>query len=254
MKIRTIIVILLLVFFTSCKYISGKSIYMSDSNYVEQNRKYSPDKSMLILEYSLDHGAIGYGGGGIAILKIDDLSKNLVQFNLPENLIKAEWVDNKNISARIDIIPFIRSGKQSVINDTEINDTEINGVKVKVTPFDYIDDNYHLEIEHRESSPDGKLELVAYRYLADRNSLNFIHISVVNQGEKIPRYGNYYIADMFSDRILYGTWSKENTLIFYTNSLDAQSIKYLFVHNKPDVKFEIITDDTRYGSKYLWTK
>ena len=95
---------------------------------------------------------------------------------------------------------------------------------------------------------------MAYRYIEDRNSLNFIHVSVINKGEKIPKYGNYFIADMHSDRILYGTWSKENTLLFYTNSHDTELIKYFFVHDKPDVKFEVITDDAQYRSKYRWVE
>lgn len=245
---RKITYILILIFLTSCNYASSQ-VFMIDKDFVEHSRQYSPDKSMFILSYGFDHGAFGYGNGGNTVLKTSDISKNLRQFDLPSNLIQVKWIDNKTISARIDIIPFVRSGE-----NVEIKDTEINGVKVKVSPFDYIEDEYHLEIEHRETSPNGQLELVAYRYLKDRNNLNFIHISIINKGEPIPKYGNYFIADMQSDRILNGTWSKDNTLLFYSNSTDAQYIQYYFVHNKPDTKFEIITDDSRYGSKYRWMK
>jgi hypothetical protein len=244
-KIKYFLVFILL---TSCNCISSQ-VFMTDKDFVENNRQYSPDKSMFILDYSLDTGAFGFGGGGNAVLKLSDTSKNLKQFDLPDNLIEIKWIDNKLISARIDIIPFMRSGKKF-----EIRDTEINGVKVKVSPLDYIEDDYHLEIVHRETSPNEQLELVAYRYLKDDSNLNFIHISVINKGESIPKYGNYFIGDMESDRVLNGTWSKNNTLLFYSNSTNAQYIKYYFVHNKPDIKYEVITDNALYGNKYRWMR
>ena len=85
------------------------------------------------------------------------------------------------------------------------------------------------------------------------SSLNFIHISVIHKGEKVPKYGNYYIADMSSDRILYGTWTKDNTLVFYSNSMYADHAKYFFVRNRPNIKYEIIVDDRRFAAKHRWT-
>ena len=234
-------------FLAACKSIVSDGVFVSDKDFVESRRVYSPDKTMLILDYAVDHGAFGYGKGGTAVLRVTDLDKNLRQFNLPDALIRSEWVDNKTISARVDIFPFIRKGETPPISDVEVN-----GIKVKVTPFDYIESDYHLEIEHRETSPDGKLELIAYRYIKDRGSLNFIHVSVIEKGKQIPKYGNYFIADMFSDRILYGTWSKDNSLLFYSNNLYAQDVEYFFVQGKPDIKYEVITDDQTYGSKYRW--
>ena len=76
------------------------------------------------------------------------------------------------------IHPSIRAGRRIKITDTKIND-----VFVKVSHLDYIDPDYHLRIEHRETSPDGKYELIAYWYLKDDHNLNFIHISVIPQGE-----------------------------------------------------------------------
>lgn len=246
---QKIAVVLILTVFASCNYLSRNSIFITDTDYFEHSRKYSPGKSMLILDYSLDQGALGYGFGHTAVVRVADLSKNLLQFSLPQKLMKLEWVDDKTISARVDILPFVRSGEKPVINDLEIN-----GVKVEVSAYDYIEANYHLAVEHLEVSPDGKLELVAYRYLEDRNSLNFIHISVINKGESIPKYGNYFIADMTSDRVLYATWSKENTLLFSSNSMDKDQIQYLLVHDRPNIRYEIIADDVKYGSEYRLTK
>jgi hypothetical protein len=204
---------------------------------------------MLILDYTLDIGAFGYSKEGTAVLRTSDLAKDLTQFSLPDNLEREKWIDNETISARIDVIPYIRNDEEPPIRDIEVN-----GVKVKVAPYDHIEKEFHMETEHREASPDGNYELVAYRYCKDRSSLNFIHISVIHKGESAPKYGNYYIADMSSDRILSGSWTKDNTLVFYSNSLYADHIKYFLVRNRPNIKHEIIVDDRRFAAKYRWTK
>jgi hypothetical protein len=202
---------------------------------------------MLILNYTLDNGAFGYSKGGTAVLRASDLAKELTQFSLPDNLEQVKWIDNETVSARIDVIPYIRNDEEP-----SIRDIEVNGVKVKVTPYDHIEKEFHLETEHQEASPDGKYELVAYRYCKDRSSLKFIHISVIHKGERVPKYGNYYIADMSSDRVLSGSWTKDNTLVFYSNSMYADHIKYFLVRNRPSIKYEIIIDDRRFASKYRW--
>ena len=54
---------------------------MTDQDYVENYREYSPDSSMLLINYSLDLGAFGYGQAGTAILKLSDTTKNLRDFS-----------------------------------------------------------------------------------------------------------------------------------------------------------------------------
>jgi hypothetical protein len=141
---------------------------------------------MLILNYKLDIGPLGYSDVGTAVLRTSDLAKDLIQFSLPDNLQQAKWIDNETISARIDVIPYIRNDEEPPIRDIELN-----GVKVKVAPYDHIENEFHMDTEHREASPDGKYELVAYRYCKDRSSLNFIHISVIHKGEKAECVNNF---------------------------------------------------------------
>ncbi len=238
--------IIVVIFIASCNSTAKNQVYMSDKDFVEHERQYSPDKSMLILTYSVDIGAFGYGNGGKAVLKPSDMSKNLKEFDLPPKLIQVKWINNKTISAGIDIIPSIRSGEK-----IEISDTEVNGIKIRVSAVDFIQETSHLQIEYRETSPDGRYELVAYRYYFE-SDMSFIHVSVIKKGESIPKYGNFFIGDIQSDRILGGTWTKDNTLLFYTNSIDAHYVQYFFVHNKPNIRFEVVQDDGRYGSKYRW--
>lgn len=239
---------LLLLILSACTT-APRRIYISDNDFVEESRQYSPNRAMLILNYTLDIGALGYSKGGTAVLRTSDLAKDLTQFSLPDNLEQVTWIDNETVSARIDVIPYIRKDEEPPIRDIEVN-----GVKVKVAPYDHIEKEFHIEIEHQEASPDGKYELVAYRYCKDRSSLKFIHISVIHKGERVPKYGNYFIADMNSDRILSGSWTKDNTLVFYSNSMYADHIKYFLVRNRPNIKYEIIVDDRRFATKYCWTE
>src|SRR5690554_4499947 len=239
-----------LVILSSCNlYDRKEEVFMTDQDYEENYREFSPDSSMLLINYSLDLGAFGYGQSGTAILKLSDTTKNLRNFSLPNTLTRLKWLDNQTISAQFDILPSLRSGEKITLTDQEIN-----GVKIKVSALDYIDKDDHLEIEHRELSPNGQFELVAYRYLKDRSNLNFIHISVIPAGGQIPKYGNYLIADMQSDYVLNGTWTEKNELKFYSNSQYSDLIQYYLVNDREKINYDIVTDDKEYGSKYRWTK
>ena len=222
---------------------------MSDQDYVENDRQFSPDSSMLLISYSLDLGAFGYGQAGTAILKLADTTKNLREFTIPNTLTRVKWIDNDSISAQFDILPSLRTG-----DNVELKDIETNGIKVKVFALDYIAPDDRQEIEHQEISPNGSYELIAYRYLKDRSNLNFIHISVIPVGGQIPKYGNYFIADMQSDYILFGTWTDKNELEFYSNSQYSDLIQYYLVKDRERINYKVIIDDKKYGSKYRWTK
>lgn len=246
---KTICILTLLILSSCNLYNRKKDVLITDQDFVENYREFSPDSSMLLINYSLDLGAFGYGQSVTAILKLSDTTKNLRDFSLPNTLTKLKWLDNQTISAQFDILPSLRTGEK-----IDITDKEINGVKIKVSALDYIDKDYKLEVEHREVSPNGQFELVAYRYMKDSNDLNFIHISVIPIGKQIPKYGNYLIADMQSDYVLYGTWTKENELEFYSNSQYSELIQYYLVHNRPKIEYKLITDDEKYNYKYRWTK
>lgn len=247
---RKTIYILILVILSSCNlYDRKEEVFMTDQDYVENYREFSPDSSMLLINYSLDLGAFGYGQSGTAIMKLSDTTKNLRDFSLPNTLTRLKWLDNQTISAQFDILPSLRSGEKITLTDKEIN-----SVKIKVSALDYIDKDDHLEIEHRELAPNGQFELLAYRYLKDGSNLNFIHISIIPVGGQIPKYGNYLIADMQSDYVFNGTWTEKSELKFYSNSQYSDLIQYYLVNDRAKIKYEIVTDDKEYGSKYRWTK
>lgn len=225
---RNLTYIFIIAFLNSCNFQGrNEKIFKTDQDFVENYRKYSPDSSMLLIDYKIDIGAFGYAAGGTAILKLTDTTKDLREFTLPITLRRVKWIDNKNITAQFDIIPLLRSG-----NKIELKDTVVNGIKIKVSALDYINSDSHMEIVHKEISPNGKFELVAYRYPPDKYNLNFIHISIISVGRQIPKYGNYFIADMSADYILFGNWTKANELLFYSNSKYADLIQYYLVKSR----------------------
>ena len=234
----------------SCNlYDRKEEVLLTDEDYVENYREFSPDSSMVLINYSLDLGAFGYGQAGTAVLKMTDTLNNIRNYTLPNTLSRVKWIDNQNISAKFDILPLLRSG-----DNIELKNEEINNIKIKVTALDYIEKDDHLEIEHKEISPNGNFQLVAYRYLKNSSNLNFIHVSIIPVGEQIPKYGNYLIADMQSDYVLFGNWTKTNEIEFYSNSNYADLIQYYLVNNRPKINYKVITDDKNYGSKYRWIK
>lgn len=236
------------VLFGCFSYDRKQEVFKTDKDFAEFSRQFSPDSSMLLLNYGVDLGATGYGRAGTAILKLIDTTKNLRLFTLPNTFDRVKWIDNQTVSAKFDTIPLIRDGKSSPLKDTIIN-----GVTVRVSSYDYIEPNSKQIIEHRETSPNGQHELIAYRYINDEHNLNFIHISVISTGGQISKYGNYIIADSQSDYVLNGTWDKDNNLIFYSNKLYADMVQYYLVHNRPNIKYKVVIDDKAYSSKYRWT-
>lgn len=235
---------------TSCIFFHDRKevVFITDNDYVENYREYSPDSNMLLINYSIDIGAYGYAQIGTAILKLADTTKNLSQFSLPNTFTRVKWLDNKNISAQLDILPYLRSGEKIKLKDTVIND-----IKINVSALDYIfEKDDKPEVEHKEVSPNGQFELVAYRYSNEVSGFNIIHISIIPFGGQIPKYGNFLISDKLSDYILYGTWTKNNEIVFYTNSQYSDLIQYYLVKNKPKIKYKIIVDDKKYGQEYMW--
>lgn len=221
---------------------------MTDKDFYEYYRVYSPDSSMLLLDYGIKLGALGVAPGGKAILKPNDTTKDLRLFSIPMSLLSIKWLNNQTITGTYDVYPLLRDGIK--VDTTEI---KINNVQVKPVPYDYISADSELKIEHKETSPDGKYELVAYRY-SDPHNVNFIHVSVISLGQKLPKYGNYFIADEESDYILYAKWGKGNRLVFYSNSENAEMIPNFLIKNRPDIDYKIVVDEKTYGGKYLWTE
>jgi len=222
---------------------------MTDSDFAEFDRQYSPDSTMILLNYGIDLGAFGYTKAKNAILSLSDTTKNLCDYSVKDDLIKLQWINNNSISAKIDILPYLRNG-----NQYELKNERINEIEIIVTPYDYLEKDFERVIEFNELSPNKKYELIVYRYSKSRTALNFIHISIIEKGQKIPKYGNYLIADMQSDYVFDGEWTSDNNLIFYTNAIYADMVKHYLVKSRPNIDYELKIDNERFGHKYRWMK
>jgi hypothetical protein len=242
-------IFILALILTACVPTRKHEIFMTDSDYAEFDRQYSPDSSKILLNYGVDLGAFGYGKAEKAVLNLADTTKNLREYTINQPLTRVKWTSNESISGSIDIIPFIRSGEKY-----ELKNENIDGVEVIVTPYDFIEQDFKQMIEFREISPNQKYELVAYRYCKSRSALNFIHVSIIEKGQEIPKYGNYLIADMQSDYVFDGGWTRDNKLTFYTNELYADMVQYYLVENRPNIEYELKVDKDKFGSKYRWMK
>jgi hypothetical protein len=222
-------------------------VLMTDKDFVEFTRIYSPDGKRMLLNYGLDLGATGYGKCGTAILNLTDSTKNLRLLTLSNSYVNVKWLSNQKISAQREVIPFLRSGEK-----VDLSPQKINGIDIDISAYDFIEPNYHMEIEHQETSPDGQHELVAYRYFKNLDNLNFIHVSIIAKGSPIPKYGNFLIGEPHSDYVFWGKWSINNELIFYTNDICKDMVQYCLVKNRPKIPYALVTNDTNYQNQYRW--
>ena len=94
--------------FGCISYERKQDVLKTDKDFTEFWRLTSPDSSMILLNYGINHGAFGYGHAGTAVLKLADTTKNLRQYTIAYNLDRFKWLDSKTVSAKFDIIPFLR--------------------------------------------------------------------------------------------------------------------------------------------------
>lgn len=95
---RKVFHLLILILLSSCNlYERKEEVFITDNDFVENYREYSPDSSMVLINYSIDLGAFGYGYAGTAILKAVDTTKNLREYTLANDYTRVKWIDNKNM-------------------------------------------------------------------------------------------------------------------------------------------------------------
>ncbi len=221
--------------------------YVSDKDFIEISREYSPNKEKVILVYNYDTGAFGYSRAFTAILDANNLENNLLPNNLPDKYYNAKWLDNNTVETEINIISDLREGLS-----IDYKKVQIENVTVIPKLVDTTEDG-RLKIEDRIESPDGKLELIAYRY-AFNNERALLQISIIGKGTELPRIGNYFIGTDSSDYVFNAEWKTDNEIQFETNSQYGNDAKYYFVKNRPPIKYTLNIDDNKYKSKYVWKK
>jgi hypothetical protein len=230
----------------SCNTHHRDRVFIKDKDFHEFTRVYSPNHQKLLLNYGSDKGAFSYAVRGTAILNIRDTAKNIVKFTLPNTVTNYKWIGNDTVNAQFDIIPSIRDGKNAAVKDTVIN-----GVYVRIAENDYIGNNARQTILFKETSPNGKYEMVVYRYVNDEGP-NLLHLSVIPAKATLPKYGNYFIANAQADYIYYARWNKANKLIFFTDDVGKDLVYYGLIKDRPPVEYQIVSDDDRYNKIKVW--
>lgn len=129
-----------------------------------------------------------------------------------------------------------------------MKDTVLNGVTVKIIRRDPIDTTFTRNIFYRETSPNGKYELVVYKYVKPENGNYFLNISVINKGDSIPKFGNFYISRWDFDCFTDIRWDKTNTLDCKVSSSCYNSFADYLVKNRPDIKYNVQINDTIKGN------
>jgi hypothetical protein len=251
---RLITIILILFLLTGCNIFDNrsKSILITDKDYYEIKRQYSPDKTKLLLTYGLNQGATGQGEVGTAILHLSDTSKDIKPFTIAwHEYQECKWLSNDTAIVYLDYLKRMRLGTATrMYYDT----SSINGVQIKYDLKDIIDSSYSVDTLFNQVSPNNEYRAVAYRYINSVTKENFLNISVIGPTGVLPKYGNYFISDIKNDYVYNGEWTKSNELILYVTSTTENIITSYLVQNRWDIQLKIIADDNKFGTALRWTK
>ncbi|MGG9963635.1 hypothetical protein [Ferruginibacter sp. SUN106] len=233
----------LLVLATGCLDLTNGSD--SPGKYTELSKVFCPDSSKYLLTYRYEQGA--WDGGRVSLTAVLHKTDSLkaAHYSLTSlDFDKVYWKGNDTVIVEEKYSDFISEGK------SKLKDTLVNGIAIKIIQRDPIDTSYQRKIISRETSPDNLSELLVYRYIkpSERYHYNLLNISVINKGDSIPKYGNFYISrydfDCFNDI----RWDSTNALDIKVSSSCYYAFADYLVKNKPAVKFTVKSDDEVKGN------
>ena len=221
------------------------SCITSPGTFTEFSRTYSPDSSKFLLNYDYVQGA--WDGGRSSSFTILNSSDSVKHENIKYSFStydfdKIYWNGNDTVLIEDKYTEYISQGK------SPLKDTTLNGVIVKIIHRDPIDSSYARKIFYREPSPNGKYELVVYKHVKPENGNYALNISVVNKGDSIPKYGNFYISRWDFDCFTDIHWDKESVLDCKVSSSCYYSFTDYLVKNRPGIKYKVQIDDDIKGN------
>jgi hypothetical protein len=234
--------LIILIFLTTL--ISCVFDFTSEGTYRELSRVYNSDSSKYLLTYLYSQGAWdGDRSSLTTILNRNDSIDKINQYSFSSyDFDKISWQGNDTILVAEKYTEFISRGQAT------LKDTILNGVVVKIIHIDPIDTSFTRKIFYRETSPDGKHDLIVYKYVKPENGNYFLNISIINTGDSIPRFGNFYISrydfDCFNDI----RWNKTNELDIKVSSACFYSFADYLVVNHPNIKYKVQENDTIRGN------
>ena len=176
------ITILTFAFFIVCVTIA--SCITSPETFTEFSRTYSPDSSKFLLSYDYVQGAWDGGrSSSVAILNSTDSVKteNIKYSYSTYDFDKIYWKGNDTILIEDKYTEFISQGK------SPLKDTVLNGVIIKIVHKDPIDTSFTRKIFYQEISPNGKYDLIVYKYVKPVNGIYFLNV-LTDQQKIIKRF------------------------------------------------------------------
>jgi len=230
-------------FFAVC--LTATSCITSPGTFTELSRTYSPDSSKFLLRYGYVQGAWDRGrSSSVTILNSADSVKpaNIKYSYSSYDYDKIYWKGSDTVIIEDKYTEFISQGKSS------LNDTVLNGIAIKIIHKDPIDSSFTRKIFYQGTSPNGKYNLIVYKYVKPGDGNYFLNISVLNKGDSIPKFGNFYISrwdfDCFNDI----RWDSLNNLDCKVSSSCYYSFTDYLVKNRPSIKYKVQINDTIQGN------
>jgi hypothetical protein len=233
---------------TSCQ----QSHRLCNDSLILVNKWMSPDQSKILVSYKFDTGAFGYSQTFNALIPESEINHDLSKYLLPDHYQPVQWEKDGSLTVRICYVYWLRLGQD--FHNSKDKDF-LYGTPINVEIYDETA-GLERKIEADLPSPNQKLRLVAYRY-PNGGNLNKIHVSIVKNGELIPRHGNFYIGFNGHDGFLKGEWKNDKEIIFYTTSIAYNMVSKGegegFIKNTFGIKFQLVVED-QLLPKYLWVR
>jgi hypothetical protein len=232
-------------FFFVCATIASCITFTSPGTFTEFSRIYSPDRTKFLVKYQYVQGAWDGGRSSlVAILNSTDSAKpdNIKYSYSTYDFDKIYWKGNDTVLIEDKYTEFISQGK------SPLNDTVLNAVTIKIIHRDPIDTSFIRKIFFQDTSPNGKYDLIVYKYVKPVNGNYFLNISVINKGDTIPKFGNFYISRWDFDCFTDIRWDHSSILVCKVSSSCYYSFTDYLVKNKPDIKYKVQINDTTQGN------
>lgn len=235
------------IFFLLCLTVA--SCITSPGTFTEFSRTYSPDSSKFLLKYDYVQGA--YDGGRSSSVTIlnstDSVKSDNIKFSYSSyDYDKIYWKGNDTVIIEDKYTELISEGK------SPLKDTALNGVTIKIFHRDPIDTSFTRKIFYQDTSPNGKYNLIVYKYVKPVNGNYFLNISVINKGDSIPKFGNFYISKYDFDCFTDIRWDSTNTLDCKVYESCYYVFKDYLVKNRPDIKYRVQINDTIKGNIQMY--
>jgi hypothetical protein len=218
---------------------------MSPGTFTPSSKTYSPDSTKFLLRYDYPQGA--WDGGrtwSVTILNATDSVKpeNIKYSYSSLDFDNIYWKGNDTVILEEKYTEFISEGKSN------LKDTMFNGVAIKVIQRDPIDSSFTRKIFYRDTSPNDKYDLIVYKYVKPVNDNYFLNISIINKGDSIPKFGNFYISKYDFDCFTDIRWDSSSILDIKVSESCYYAFNDYLIKNRPNIKYKVQINDTIKGN------